>query len=341
MDILITNEWLVTTGGTGTFTYTLASELTKRKHNVFLYTNDWGELADRICNDFGVKPFEDKKYDLILANHHSTVKKLFRHGITIQTCHGIFPYLEQPSAYAHGHVAISQEVQNHLLSKGFSSTIIYNGIDCDRFASKNNLRVSNPVVLSLCHSEDAHIKVKTAAVSLGMGFKKLDKRIDWKWEVEDIINECDIVVGLGRSAYEAMACGRPVVIYDKRHYAKSVGDGYFLNKILSAVKNNCSGRYSNREMDVEEIKLELSKYSPMDGGIARMIAEENFNMSTNIDDYFIYLDNINDAKEYKKLWNRFKRKLYYFLNIISPHTPKWIRVIGQLLLDKKNLHEYY
>ena len=342
MDILLSNEWLVTTGGTGTFTYTLAGELTKRGHNVFLFTNEWGGLADRICKDLGVKPYENRKYDLILANHHSTVKKLHKQGPTIQTCHGIFPFLEQPSKYAHGHVAISKEVQNHLLRKNFSSTIILNGINCERFNSIKGLNIEKPVVLSMCHSIEAHNNVEKAALSLGMEFKKLDKRNDWKWEVEMEINACDIVVGLGRSAYEALACGRPVIIYDKRHYSSSIGDGYFLNNFMSFVQHNCSGRFSNNNMGVDELIRELKKYKPNHGTIARELALNNFNIGKTVDEYFNYLKIIKTAQEHQKLGNKLKRKIFPILNQLIPYTPRLLRKLGKIIVnDKGDFHEYY
>ena len=342
MDILLSNEWLVTTGGTGTFIYSLAGELTERGHSVYLYTNEWGGLADRICKDFGVQKYENKKYDLILANHHTTVKKLYKKGMTIQTCHGKFPFLEQPSKYAHGHVSISREVQNHLLTKNIASTIILNGINCKRFISFNKLNKEQPVVLSMCHSNEAHSNVETAALSLGMRFNKLDKRNNWKWEVEHEINKCDIVVGLGRSAYESLACGRPVIIYDKRHYSSSIGDGYFLNDFFSFVKNNCSGRFSNTSMGVDELIIELKKYRPEHGIIARDIALKNFNVVLTVDDYLTYFEILLAAQEFKKISNKLNRILFSLIVKIRPLTPKFIRKIGKLIIkDWGKLNEYY
>jgi len=342
MDILLSNEWLVTTGGTGTFVYTLAGELTERGHNVYLYTNEWGGLADRICKDFDVKKYVDKKYDLILANHNTTVKQLYKKGLTIQTCHGKFPLLEQPSKYADGHVSISREVQNHLITKNIASTIILNGINCKRFDSFHKLNEKKPIVLSMCHSVEAHNNVEAAAISLGMGFKKIDKKNNWKWDVEHEINNCDIVVGLGRSAYEALACGRPLIIYDKRHYSRSIGDGYFLNDFFSFMRNNCSGRFSNTNMGVDELVQELKKYRPEHGVIARDIALNNFNVVSTVNDYLTYFEIVLTAQEYSKISNKCKRILFSLLIKIRPFTPKIIRNIGKhIIKDWKRLHEYY
>lgn len=343
MDILLSNEWLVTTGGTGTFIYTLAGELKRRNHNVYLFTNEWGGLADRICNDFDVLPFDkDKKYDLILANHHTTIKKIYKLGLTIQTCHGIYPYFEQPSQYAHGYVSISQEVQNHLLKKGYSSTIIFNGIDCDRFKPITPLRRIQPTVLSLCHSREAHEIVEEASSLLDMNFKKLDKVKDWKWEVEDYINECDIVVGLGRSAYEGLACGRPLIIFDKRSYSDFYGDGYFLNKITKAVKHNCSGRASNMKMGVDELKVELEKYKPEHGVLAREIAIDNFNIKHTVTQYLNYKTILEEKYIYNNTISKIKRIIYPILFKYKDSTPSFIKEIGKKILKEKHtLHEYY
>ena len=57
--------------------------------------------------------------------------------------------------------------------------------------------------------------------------KSTDKAKDNVFNIENIINEADLVVGIGRSIYDSMACGRCVISYDYRVYNnKPLGDGY-------------------------------------------------------------------------------------------------------------------
>lgn len=343
MKILLTSEWLVTTGGTGTFTYSLAGELTKRGHKVYLFTNKWGELADKICKDFNVLPFVKQKYDLILANHITTIKKIHKYGMVIQTCHGIFPKLEQPSPFADGHVAISLEVQKHLLIRGYPSIIIHNPIDCERFRPNTPLRNENLTLLSLCHSKEAHQLIKKIANELNYSFKYLDKRENWIWEVEKAINDSDIVFGLGRSAYEALACGRPVIIFDNRHYYGNAGDGYFKDVFFKSIENNCSGRALNIEFKKQDLIKEIQKYKPEHGEIARRIALDYFNIKNATDKYLEYKLILENKKKYHFLLNKIKRKTYNYTIKFAIYIPKPLRKIGKVILkdnSSNTTHQY-
>jgi len=305
MNILVSNHNLVQAGGTESFTYTLIGELIKQGHEVEYFCFNKGMYSDRIERDLNVRFKSKKKYDLVLANHNTTVDELNKCGFTIQTCHGIYPKLEQPSNKARGYVSISQEVQNHLLNLGFPSRIIYNGIDCERFKPNKELR-SIPKVLSMCHSAEAHGIVAAACRIAKLEFGTLDKYKDNAWKVEKIVNEYDLVIGLGRTAYEALACGRPVIIFDKRAYMQSYGDGYFLEVMLESLKNNCSGRALKIDFSPESLALEMQKYNPGHGNIARRYSQLTFNIKNSQADYINYHSELILLKQKRKIVNRIK-----------------------------------
>jgi hypothetical protein len=247
MNILVANHWLEKLGGSETFTYTLTGELVRQGHNVDLFTFRHGMVSERIRKDFGVGENLRNKYDLILANHYTCVEKLHSLGFTIQTCHGIFPKLEQPSPKADRYVAISAEVSEHLQKAGFKSTIILNGIDCKRFSPVKMVNIQPERLLSLVHSDEANKVVEKACKISGVKFMAANKYKNPVWDVENLINEADVVVSLGRGAYESMACGRSVVVFDNRKYFNSCGDGYlyYLGNLAKSIENNCSGRALN------------------------------------------------------------------------------------------------
>ena len=200
-----------------------------------------------------------KKYDLILANHNSCIKYLRKilpsYNIIIQTCHGIYPKLEQPTWLANGHISISKEVQEHLKNKGYNSNIIFNGINTKRFEPKNKINKVLKKVLSLCQSEKANNEIQKACKQMNIEFHKLNKFKNPIWDVEKKINDVDLVVGIGRSAYEAMSCGRPVVIYDNRPYSKSYADGYVTPDIIQQyLIHNMSGRSFKKSLSVDNLK---------------------------------------------------------------------------------------
>jgi len=308
MRVLVSNHWLAQPGGTETFTYTLIRELQRTGHDVEYFCFHTGAFSARLEQELKVARASRKRYDLILANHHTTVRELCRRGLTIQTCHGVYPELEQPSPLAHGHVAISSEVQDHLLRRGFPSTLIPNGIDCERFRPVTPLRPQRPRVLSLCHSEPAHRLVREASAALGWEFESLDKYQDRKWEVEQIMNAADLVVGLGRSGYEALACGRPLLIYDHREYSEALGDGYFLDCFPASLRCNCSGRALRRVFTTETLAAELAKYHPDHGRLARQYAVDCFNIRLHVPRYLAFADSLRQRPA--RLWRQQVARLF-------------------------------
>lgn len=325
MNILVANNHLEKTGGTENYTYTIITELLRLGHNVEYFTFDKGNISDRI-ESLGVRFKSKNSYDLILANHTSTVKALYRYGCIIQTCHGIIPELEQPSKYADFHVSISDEVQQHLNKKNFKNILINNSIDCSRFFPENEINHSLTSVLSLCQSEEANDFISECCDELNISFRKLNKYVENLWDVEEVINNADLVVGIGRSLYDAMACGRAVVSYDNRAYSKNLGDGY-LNKdnIKQSLKYNCSGRGTNKTFTKESFILELKKYNKSDGDYMREFALENLNIEVNIQKYL----NIFTASQLKSI-KRKRRFLLIFL-LLKETIISRLRVLKRLI----------
>ncbi|MDA0316232.1 MAG: UDP-glycosyltransferase [Bacteroidetes bacterium] len=305
-NILIANHQLKFVGGSETFTYTLIEALKNKGYSVEYFTFFKGITSDKIEKNLSVNFMSKKRYDLILANHYTCVRYLSRKGPIIQTCHGIFPKLEKPSPYADGFVSISEEIKSHIFKKGFKSVLILNGINCTRYNIKTSINRELKNVLSLSQSTVANAKIESVCKEIGVNFKKLNKHINPIWNVEDLINEADLVVGLGRSAYEAMACGRPVVIYDERDYNSSKADGYMTTDLISkCVANNCSGRYFNYKFSKTDLIESFQSYNPADGDSMRNYALTYFNIDKTIEQYLEY------AKTLKKRNSKWRLTIVY------------------------------
>ncbi|RLJ61482.1 hypothetical protein CLV86_2502 [Lacinutrix venerupis] len=310
LNILVTNNHLVNVGGSETFTYALIDGLKKKGHNVEYFTFEKGLVSTKIENELKVPFLSKKEYDIVFANHNTTISYLKKSikSKFIQTCHGIFPPLEQPHKYADGYISISQEVQIHLNNKGYNSTLILNGIDCKRFKTTKAPQPKLKSVLSLCQSKEANTAIQQACNALNLDFEYLDKNINPIWDIENTINNHDLVIGLGRSIYEAMACGRPVLIYDNRSYADSFADGYLNKEILNnSIKNNCSGRYYKYKFSVNDLVNEIKKYNYKDGQFFREFALKNLNIEHQLD---TYLEVANNTKVNKIKQLRFKFKQF-------------------------------
>lgn len=292
MQILVANNHLEQCGGTENYTYALIAELKRLGHSVEYFTFKKGFVSEKIEKELVVPFMSHRKYDLILANHNTCVTTLHDRGFVVQTCHGVFPKLEQPSSLANAHVGISNEVITHLKEVGVKNPkLILNGIDCERFNPKKPLHDRLTSVLSLCQSDSANTFIEACCKELGVSFKCLNKLgNDWRWNVEDYINDVDLVVGIGRSAYDAFACGRCVISFDERSYCGKHGDGYITRKnIDSSMKFNMSGRATNRTFDKREFINELMKYNANDGEFLRDFAVKNLNIRTKVLHYLSYI----------------------------------------------------
>lgn len=279
--ILIATNHLDRLGGSETWTYTMAQEFLRRGWDVEVFTLQNGEIADRLP----IVENPTGEYDLILINHTTCLEALEdAKGRKVFTSHGIYPEIEQPEEGADAYVAISEEVQKHMKAKGFEAEIIRNGIDCDRFKPKKKINTKPKKVLCMCQGEEAQANVKKACEELGLEFEETSSRV---WEIEDKINKADIVFTLGRGAYEAMACGRAVIVYDSRPYSPfKTADGIVTR--LNAKKlaqANFSGRTNKLNWTVADIKREIKKYKATMGEDNRKIALASFNVKKQAEKY--------------------------------------------------------
>ncbi|MFD2892892.1 glycosyltransferase [Flavobacterium chuncheonense] len=315
--VLVANNHLDYFGGSETFTFALIEGLLAKGFDVEYFTFVKGNFSKLIEQKLNVGFMSKDSYDLVLANHNTCVRFLKDKGLVVQTCHGIYPDLEQPSIFADFHVAISQEVANYLAVKGFPSAIIMNGINTDRFYSKKALNDNLKSVLSLCHSESANSFLKDVCDELKVDFLCIEKFENRTWEIEDLINKSDMVVGLGRSAYEAMACGRPVIIYDQRPYAESFADGYVVDKLANSLVNNCSGRFYKMKMTKEMMVKEFKKYKKTDGEVLRNFIVDNLSMSASVDKYLALVNDCILNKDIIKKNTVFRSLKFSFGNSLA------------------------
>ena len=142
-------------------------------------------------------------------------------------------------------------------------------------------------MLSLCQSDVANDFIRRCCQQEGIRFLQSNKFTDNVWSIEELINESDLVVGLGRSAYDAMACGRCVLVYDYREYmGEFLGDGMLTpESIQKSMLCNCSGRSNRLKYNEETFIKELQKYSPELGAWGREFALEHLNIEKAVEAY--------------------------------------------------------
>lgn len=295
LNILVTNNHLRVPGGSETWTYTMAKTLIDMGHKVEVYTNAPGDLSKRISEFAPVDVRIKKDYDLYLVNHKPCMEEVLKHkGFKIMTCHGIYPTLEQPISGADAYVSVSEEVQTHLKNLNIPSTIIRNGIDCERFSPKREIAPKLTRVLSMCQGTVARDMLAKVCAEMGIQFDYvgIEKRV---WNIEEYIDKADLVVALGRSAYEAMAMGREVLVYDTRGYSPlKTADGLVRSENMNDLLfNNLSGRRFKINMTPELLKTELLKYDPEQGKKNRQYIFDNMSIERQVIKYLgLYYDSL-------------------------------------------------
>lgn len=286
MKILLTNLYLDDFGGTEMWCYTMAKELIKRGHRVDVYTPKAGKIFNEIAK-LGVGLSYGGDYDLILDNHNQVNTDKFK-GFIIHTCHGIINE-ERPMKNVIN-VGTSIKVAEYWKL----NTIIQNGIDVNRFYCKKPINKYIKKVLSLCKSNTANDILNKICSSIGVEFESMyGKEL---FNIEDKINEADIVIGVGRSLLDAMACGRPVVSFDDRYYFKirMLGYGYitpdkYKYYDIDSFTANSVGKTLNKLQLAKEI---FEKYDIKDGELNRQYIINNLSIEKTVDKY-IELYNLN------------------------------------------------
>ena len=291
MKVLIGQNHLDTIGGSETYVYTVIEELKRRKIKTFLLcgSDRYGIMSKKIYQNFNIVPNTyDKDLDICFINHTTTVAKALKNKIDeskiYQICHGTTPSLEQPfGSPIEKYISISEEVQEHLKNKNYESLVIRNGINTNKFTpTKSNKELKN--ILSLSQSDRFNTFLKKICDKNGWNFKSHNKFTNPVFDIQDTISESDLVVSLGRGAYESMSCGKNVLVADWRPYQKPMMDGLITpDNIEEIITTNCSGRKYRKEVNEENITQEIRKYSTTLGEYNREYALKNLNIINQID----------------------------------------------------------
>lgn len=313
-------------GGAELYTFDLLKDLKNRRNiTVEYFAINRGQLAERVEQELGISYMSQEQYDLILATHNATIDRLYKHGPTVQICHGAILELEQPSPLADFHIGITPEVCESLSLKGFPNKMVLNGLDLTEKKPTSDVNKKLQSVLSLCQSEEANTLLKKVCHERGLHFTYFNKHKNPTFEIEKEINKADLVVGIGRSIYDAMACARPCIVFDCRDYNGNKGDGYLTPELFeSYIATNCSGRYRNLHFTESDLHHEFEKYEWTDGAKLRTITEQRLDVRQTTDELLQAIHSIPTTvnlrkkihvfrREFKKVRKSAKRKIKAFL----------------------------
>lgn len=273
MKILLTNHALNHYAGTETFTYVLAVQLRRLGHEVLCFSRRLGKMAHRLAaagitvvDDLSTAPDD---VDVIHAHHRYEsllARTRYPDRPMIFVCHGVLPWQEQPVSPGIGiirYVAVSEETRDHLVHRHRVAegdvAIVRNGIDLERFRARAPVAARPRRALVLSNYMPAAQRARISRVCRGLGITLREAGAgNAIWAVEDEINRADLVFGLGRSALEAMACRRLVLVYDYNG-----GDGLVTPERFELLRQrNFSGRTHARHFTETELAAEIATYDP-------------------------------------------------------------------------------
>lgn len=279
--------------GVSTFIYTAIKEITKLNVEVDLYVENpqksiFIDKVKEICNV--VDEVKQTGYDRVYFNYRSQLhlytgsakKYFFVHGLMDQeyspddSVDKIFCFGERSFSY----------IQN---ASWQEKVLIRNGLDLSKFQFKPSMsgdvkkilifdsRTSNTIVTLLtgmCSRNNWYVSVISS--------NSQNDRVDEIWDVEERIYDADVVIAKGRSMFEAMACGKPVV-----NYGLEGGDGSIDSEnFLIAITTNGSGWVTRKlaspfeGFDPSVMEKEIKKALSSDVCKSRKMIEEFYDMKS-------------------------------------------------------------
>ncbi len=270
--------------GVNTFTYTLAEHMHKLGFIVSFFLVNKETDNDLFLSEilkFGrLDSFErvsKSKYDFIVMCSSFCVdgfKNIKSNKIFIG--HGLHSLSYFPNLnYINEWYYISEFGAKYLSNKfNFNVKYLPNFINIDRFNSIRPLSNQLKKIL-LLDSRVGHLYSKNFEIvanknNILFDCLSLQATPNLIWDVANKINEYDLIIGYGRSAYEAMSCGRNVLIY-----GINGGDGMLIDRTrVNSMYRNCSGwgirsMVTPDNLSLDDIELEFTQYDSNVGEMNR------------------------------------------------------------------------
>lgn len=234
MKCLITNCHLSAPHGSEVFSLTIAHELKRRGHQVFIYSPELGEFWQRYMKDEFIT-FKEKasmegyRMDVAILQHLNKIQSIeyFQKLILPTTmatsrknilavCHGIHADPEKPviADWLEGcqRVCISSEIARHY-SPYENWKVIKQPIGPEWFEMARKSFPEKPLtVLWASHRFPVPASLTWACHEMDINLKSTAGRTVWLDELIVEYRGVDLVIGTGRWIYQAMAMGIPCIV---------------------------------------------------------------------------------------------------------------------------------
>ena len=272
MKILLATHSLANPGGSETYLVTVALALQRLGHEVGVFTFEPGEMSElagssglrvasadhRLDEDHDAIVVQDGATGYALAERLPSVPQLF---VAHTVDHSLQYPPQQPGAVG-AVVALNDRVATRLESLAHCPQLIRlrQPIDTRRFVPLSPLPPA-PARLTVLSNylQGRRLEiVRQAAAELGMSFAVVGSSEGGEATLspEEGLRRSDVVLGCGRSALEAMACGRAVYVFG--HIG---ADGWVTPETYPALeRDGFAGLGSRSVADADALRTDLADY---------------------------------------------------------------------------------
>ncbi|MGZ4257598.1 MAG: hypothetical protein ACXVRE_07540 [Gaiellaceae bacterium] len=266
-------------GGSETYLLTVAEQLQRLGHEVTLFTVDAGQMATfaedrgiRVATSLHALPaacdaalVQDGVVAYRLAERYPDTPQVFRAASDLSDLQ-LPPGLPGVTSAV---VALSERVAARVrrLAAGTPVTRLRQPIDTERFTPASPLATTARRALLLGNylQGERRDAVLSAFAAAGIDAVQVGRPSSFALRPERAMWESDIVVAKGRSALEAMACGRAVYVYDRFG-----SDGWVTPEAYPAMEaDNFAGQATAAVADAERVQSDLADYDASMGVVNR------------------------------------------------------------------------
>lgn len=284
--ILITTSHNRLTGVT-TFNYTLGEKLKQLGYDLHFYIATIESASPLVQDQFTklgkVFSYDQAplyQYDILIFSDNVTQNRFKKYtGKKIFIVHGLVEKAFLPILELSDKIFCVSSFMTDYYQQKFRNTKIEsipNFINTKRFKIESKISEKLQSVLILDFRFGSTYAQAVQKIADKLHFKLTVHGVNYienpVWEIEKLINQHDLIVAYGRSAYEAMACGRNVIVF-----GKNGGDGFMnLETLPLSFARNCSGwglRRLPKDVDsnLELMETEFLKY---DSGLGNSLRNE-------------------------------------------------------------------
>lgn len=279
MRIVLANSAFHTVGGSETYLLTLAEQILRLGHDVRIFANTAGDMAE-LARRQGIPVVTDpadlgEPADAVVTQDGAVAYELaavWPQVPQVFVCHSSLFDFQQPPlvpGVASAVVVLNDRVRQRIeaLDADLRIVRLRQPIDTQRFQPRSAPR-SRPrralILSNYLAAEGLRVLVETWQEA-GVEVVQIGTGAQMSLSPEEGIDEADIVVGKGRVALEAMACGRPTYLYDMFG-----GDGWITPENYAAIEaDGITGNQLERGTGVAQLRADLEEYDPELGRLGR------------------------------------------------------------------------